>query len=154
MGEHRYETRIVWTGNQGAGTSDYRAYLRDYDVETPGKATVKASADPHYRGDPSRQNPEDMLVASVSACHMLWYLHFCAVNGIVVESYDDNAEGVMATHKGGAGEFTEIILRPKIEISSGDMEKAEALHKDAHEFCFIARSVNFPIRCAPQISMA
>jgi len=152
MGEHRYETRIQWTGNNGAGTSDYRSYSRDYDIEMAGKAVIKASADPNYRGDPARHNPEDMLVATLSACHMLWYLHFCAVNKIVVEAYDDHAEGVMTTHKNGSGEFTEVILRPKIGISSGDMEKAKALHHDAHEFCFIARSVNFPVRCEPEIS--
>ena len=154
MAEHAYKASIVWTGNQGEGTTTYRAYTRDYDIAADGKPVIKGSADPSYMGDASRYNPEDMLVASVSACHMLWYLHLCAVKGVVIQSYEDHAEGRMAVQKDGAGEFSEIVLRPQITISAGDRSIAEAMHEKAHEMCFIARSVNFPVRCEPEITVS
>ncbi len=151
---HSYQATIRWTGNRGSGTSSYRDYARDWEWQAEGKDTVRGSADPAFRGDATRHNPEDLLVASLSSCHLLWYLHLCADAGIVVMAYEDEAEGEMATHAGGAGEFVSVTLKPRVTIASGsDAEKAHALHDKAHELCFIARSVNFPVRCEPEITV-
>ena len=149
---HSYQATIRWTGNRGTGTSSYRDYARDWEWRAEGKETVRGSADPAFRGDAARHNPEDLLVASLSSCHLLWYLHLCADAGIVVTAYEDNAQGEMATHAGGAGEFVSVTLKPRVTIAAGsDPEKAHDLHERAHELCFIARSVNFPVRCEPEI---
>ncbi len=148
--EHRYSATVTWTGNQGTGTSSYKTYSRDHDIAVPGKPVIAGSSDPAYRGDATRHNPEDMLVASLSACHMLWYLHLCAVNGIAVTAYRDDASGTMAEDPSGGGRFTGVTLRPHVTVAPGsDLAKAEALHHEAHEKCFIANSVNFPVRCEP-----
>ncbi|MBP2313961.1 OsmC family protein [Azospirillum soli] len=152
--EHHYSTTVTWTGNQGTGTSGYKAYSRDHDITGPGKPTIPGTSDPAFRGDPSRYNPEDMLVASLSACHMLWYLHLCGTGGIVVTAYTDSAAGTMAEDSSGGGRFTEVILRPQVTLAPGsDLAKAEALHHDAHEKCFIANSVNFPVRVEARIAV-
>lgn len=152
--EHRYQAAIAWTGNQGTGTSHYAAYSRDHDIGFPGKAPLPASSDPSFRGDSSRYNPEEMLVASLASCHMLWYLHLCAVNGIIVTAYTDRAEGTMAEAADGSGQFTNVTLHPEVTIAKGDAEKAKELHGKAGELCFIARSVNFPVGHAPVIKAA
>ncbi|OOO26955.1 peroxiredoxin [Agrobacterium salinitolerans] len=151
--EHHYAVQVKWTGNRGKGTSGYRDYERDYTISTSGKADIAGSSDPAFRGDASRWNPEDLLVASLSACHKLWYLHFCSVNGIIVEDYVDNAEGTLVMEKDGAGQFSEVVLKPVITISKGDPARADELHHDAHDKCFIARSVNFPIRVEGTVKM-
>ena len=115
---------------------------------------IAGSSDPAFRGDPARWNPEELLLASVSACHKLWYLHFCAVSGVVVTDYVDHAEGTMVTEPEGDGRFTEIVLKPQVTIGAGDAALAEKLHHDAHEKCFIANSVNFPIRCEAAVTAA
>ena len=144
--EHTYTATVTWTGNQGAGTTNYKAYTRDYDIIFDGKPVIKGSADPGYLGDAARHNPEDMLLASLSACHMLWYLHLCAVSKVVVTEYEDRAEGVMETSPDGSGAFTSATLKPRITITpESDAAMAEALHEKANAMCFIARSVNFPI---------
>lgn len=149
---HHYATTITWTGNTGAGTADYRSYRRDHLIESAGKPPLPGSSDPAFRGDPARYNPEELLVASLSACHMLWYLHLCAVNGIVVTAYDDRAAGVMHERTDGSGYFTEVTLAPRVEITpESDRERAMALHDDAHRLCFVASSVNFPVRHRPEI---
>ncbi|HLP67812.1 MAG TPA: OsmC family protein [Rhizobium sp.] len=151
---HEYSTTVTWIGNRGTGTSGYRDYSRDHVIAAGAKPDIPGSADPAFRGDAERWNPEDLLVASVSACHKLWYLHLCAVNGVVVTAYEDHAEGLMVTEEDGSGRFTEVVLRPRVTISSGDRERAASLHHDAHEKCFIANSVNFPVRCEPVIVTA
>lgn len=152
--QHHYSIQVTWTGNQGTGTSAYRAYSRDHLIQAAGKPAINGSSDPSFRGDPARWNPEELLVASLSACHKLWYLGLCAEAGVVVLSYDDQAEGSMTEQRDGAGQFTEVTLRPTIVLAPGsDLEKARALHHTAHEKCFIARSVNFPIKHAPQLSV-
>ncbi|MFC3165079.1 OsmC family protein [Ciceribacter thiooxidans] len=151
---HEYSATVTWTGNRGTGTSGYRDYSRDHVIAAGAKPDIPGSADPAFRGDADRWNPEDLLVASVSACHKLWYLHLCAVNGVVVTAYEDHAEGQMVTEEDGSGRFTEVVLRPRVTISSGDRERAASLHHDAHEKCFIANSVNFPVRCEPMIVTA
>ena len=146
MTAHVYTTRLTWTGNQGEGTSGYKAYTRDYEVACEGKAVIRGSSDPNYLGDASRHNPEDLLLSALSACHMLWYLHMCAVNRVVVTAYEDNPEGIMEMARDGTGQFTEVTLRPRVTISAGsDAAKAGQLHERAGALCNIARSVNFPV---------
>jgi organic hydroperoxide reductase OsmC/OhrA len=149
---HKYATTVKWTGNLGKGTSGYKDYGREHEISGPGKPMIPGSSDPAFRGDPSRYNPEDLLLASVSTCHMLWYLHLCAVGKVVVLDYQDNAEGVMEEDADGGGRFVEVTLRPAITVTAeSDIETAKRLHHDAHEKCFVANSVNFPIRCEPVI---
>jgi organic hydroperoxide reductase OsmC/OhrA len=151
--DHRYQATITWTGNLGAGTAGYRSYSRDHEVSGAGKPVLPGSSDPAFRGDPERWNPEELLVATLSQCHMLWFLHLCAVNGIVVLSYTDDAEGIMAEGDDGAGEFTAVTLRPRAAIADpGHADRARELHQEAGRVCFIARSVNFPVRCEPVIT--
>lgn len=148
--EHHYRVRVEWAGNKGSGTSGYKAYSRDHTIEIAGKPAILGSSDPAFLGDATRWNPEDMLVASVSACHKLWYLHLCVQAGIIVVAYVDEAEGTMV--EGDKGHFTRITLRPKVTIRAGDdADLAARLHHDAHEKCFIANSLNFPVLCEPSI---
>jgi organic hydroperoxide reductase OsmC/OhrA len=145
--EHQFEISVLWTGNTGTGTSGYRSYSRNHEVSAVGKAPIAASSDPVFRGDAARYNPEEMLVASLSACHMLWYLHLCAEHGVVVTGYRDSAFGLMREEPDGRGAFTEVVLRPVITIREGSPEHvARSLHEVAHRYCFIANSVNFPVR--------
>lgn len=147
---HTYETTVTWTGNRGTGTSGYRDYDRSCDLAAPGRPVIPASSDPLFRGDPTRWNPEQLLVASLSQCHLLWYLHLAAEAGVVVTSYVDEAVGTMTEQPGGAGQFTEVVLRPRVTVADPAMiPVAESLHERAHELCFIARSVNFPVRHEP-----
>lgn len=147
---HRYTTDVEWTGNLGRGTVDYRAYSRDHVVRAGVKPELAASSDPAFRGDAARWNPEDLMVASLSSCHMLWYLHLCTSAGITVLAYRDEAEGIMAEDEGGGGRFTGAVLRPMVRLAAGmDEGRARALHEEAHRLCFIANSVNFPVTVEP-----
>jgi organic hydroperoxide reductase OsmC/OhrA len=149
---HRYGITVEWTGNTGTGTSAYRAYERRHEIAAPGKPSIPGSADPAFRGDPARWNPEELLVASLSACHKLWYLHLCAVAGIVVTSYVDRAEGEMEETADGSGRFRRVVLKPAVMLAPGmDAALARALHAEAHAKCFIANSVNFPVAHEPDV---
>ena len=153
MKQHNYEIHVEWTGNTGEGTKTYRSYNRNYKISAAGKPEILGSSDPSFRGDPSRYNPEDLLVASLSACHMLSYLHLCAVNHIAVLDYRDSALGLMEENADGSAQFTRVTLRPNVKISPcDDQAKADSLHADAHHLCFIARSVNFPVDVTPTIT--
>ena len=153
MKQHHYEIQIAWTGNQGQGTKDYRGYGRDHAITAAGKPTLLGSADPSFRGDPARYNPEELLVASLSACHMLSYLHLCAVNHIVVTDYRDDATGLMTETGDGSAKFAEVTLHPEVTIDAdSDEAKALSLHEEAHRRCFIANSVNFPVKHAARIT--
>ena len=150
MPDHAYTTRILWTGNRGEGTAHYKAYDRTWDIAVPGKAVVQCSNDPLLGGDPGRMNPEDLLLSALSACHMLWYLHYASDAGIVVTSYSDVPLGAGEVGRGGAGRFLKVTLRPEVGLQPGtDLAAAEAIHHRIHEVCFIARSVNFPVAYAP-----
>lgn len=152
--QHHYAVRVVWTGNMGTGTDSYRGYERTHEITATGKPGINGSADPAFRGDPARWNPEELLVASLSACHKLWYLGLCSQAGVVVTSYEDDAEGVMVEETSGAGQFTSVTLRPRITISAkSDEAVARSLHHRAHEMCFIARSMNFPVHHEPTINL-
>lgn len=151
--EHNYKINLKWTGNTGEGTKTYTAYKRDHEISAEEKSVViKCSSDPHFRGDGARYNPEEMLVASLASCHMLWYLHLCADAGIVVIDYKDEANGKMLETADGGGRFTEVVLNPRVVISKDSNKKAaKELHQKAHELCFIANSVNFPVTAKPEI---
>jgi organic hydroperoxide reductase OsmC/OhrA len=154
-GKHLYTVRVKWTGNLGRGTSDYRAYTRDHVISAHGKTPMQGSSDPAFRGDAARYNPEELLVSSLSACHMLWYLHLCAESGVIVLEYLDKASGIMEETPDGGGRFTEVVLRPAVIIERGsDAEKAERLHERAQRLCFIAASVNFPVKCEHDIRVS
>jgi organic hydroperoxide reductase OsmC/OhrA len=144
---HNYRVRLHWTGNSGADAASFRRHDRSYELSAPGKPVIAGSSDAVFRGDAARWNPEDLLVASLSSCHQLWYLGLCAAAGVVVAAYEDDAEGVMLEEEaGGAGQFTAVVLRPRVTLAPGaDRARAQALHATAHAKCFIARSVNFPV---------
>jgi organic hydroperoxide reductase OsmC/OhrA len=152
QGTHSYRIGLEWIGNLGSGTASYREYSRNHLIRSGDKPPLPASSDPTFRGDPSRYNPEELLVASLSSCHMLWYLHLCSDAGIVCTAYLDRAEGTMVETSDGGGRFTEVVLKPEVTIRpSDDLATATALHHRAHQLCFIASSVNFPVRCEPTI---
>lgn len=149
---HLYAVTVTWTGNTGVGTASYRDYARTHAISAAGKPPIAGSSDPAFRGDIDRWNPEELLVASLSACHQLWFLGLCAQAGIVVTAYEDNAEGRMIEEAGGAGQFTAVTLRPRVTISADcDETQMLPLHHRAHGMCFIARSVNFPITIEPAV---
>jgi organic hydroperoxide reductase OsmC/OhrA len=152
---HQYEAKLVWTGGT-AQAAPFRKHDRSYDLQAPGKPAIPGSSDAVFRGNPSRWNPEDLLVASLSACHHLWYMGLCAAAGIVVLAYEDAADGTMMEEEAsGAGQFVRVTLRPTVTLAPGsDGAKALALHHTAHEKCFIARSVNFPVEHVPIVEIA
>jgi len=152
---HTYRVDLTWTGDLGTGTSAYRAYSRNHELTAAGKPPIPGSADPGFRGDATRWNPEETLVASLSACHQLWYLHLCSVAGVIVTGYQDAAEGLMLEDDDGAGQFERVTLRPRVTITAdSDPAVAAQLHHDAHDKCFVARSVNFPVTVEPDIVRA
>ncbi|WP_331272083.1 OsmC family protein [Motilibacter aurantiacus] len=152
---HSYEVRVTWQGDLGTGTSGYRAYSRDMELSADGKSPVAASSDPAFRGDPARWSPEDLFVASLSQCHLLWYLHLCADAGVVVAGYVDDAGGTMQLGDDGSGRFTEVVLRPRVTVAQpAQVEAALALHADAARMCFLANSVAFPVRHEPEVVAA
>jgi organic hydroperoxide reductase OsmC/OhrA len=143
---HHYSLQLNWTGNKGEGTRRYRSYARDYTVELEGKPPLPGSADPAFLGDATRHNPEDLFLASVSSCHMLWYLHLCSTAGIIVTAYRDEAEGVMDENPDGSGQFSSVTLKPFVTITDPARKaEAKALHDKVGALCFIARSINVPI---------
>ena len=152
MRTHSYRLTLDWTGNLGGGTSGYRTYARDHSLSAPGKPAIPGSSDPTFLGDATRWNPEELLLASLSACHQLWYLHLASEAGVVVTAYRDEPEGVMIEEADGSGRFERVVLRPLVTLAPGsDGATAMALHEQAHDLCFIARSVNFPVECEAKI---
>ena len=148
---HQYQLKVTWTGNNGTGTSSYTDYERSHILSIANKADLLCSADVPFRGDKSKHNPEDFFLASLSSCHMLWYLHLCSDAGIIVTEYTDTATGVLQIGEGGKGKFTEVKLNPVVVVKESSMiEKANQLHDKANEFCFIANSCNFPIHHSPK----
>jgi organic hydroperoxide reductase OsmC/OhrA len=150
---HVYLPVVEWTGNTGSGTSDYCGYERAHVVSVPGKSDILGSSDPSFRGDDSRWSPEDLFVASVSACHQLWYLHLCARAGVVVLAYRDEPIGTMIEDADGGGRFASIVLHPTAKVAAGsDKAKAISLHRDAHEMCFIANSLSCRVSIEPAVT--
>lgn len=149
--EHQFKAEIVWTGNTGSGTTSYQTYSRNHIIRCENHPEISASSAPAFRGDASMYNPEELLVASLSSCHMLWYLHLCAEAGVNVLEYSDSATGIMEVEKGGAGKFTQVTLHPFVKVADPKMiEKAVELHKEANKKCFIANSCNFPVHHMPE----
>ena len=149
-GVHNYNLTIKWTGNKGTGTSDYRAYERSHIIQIENKVDIAGSSDPSFRGDKTKHNPEELLLAALSTCHMLSYLHVCVMNGVIVVDYTDNATGKMVETPNGGGHFEEVMLNPVVTVKDSSMiEKANALHHKASELCFIANSVNFLVHHNP-----
>jgi organic hydroperoxide reductase OsmC/OhrA len=154
MPEHDFECALEWTGAREGGTTSYGAYSREHRIDFAGKPSLTLSAAPPFRGDGGLHNPEDLLVAALSGCHLLSYLAIAARAGIEVVSYTDEARGRMALVAGGL-QFVEVVLSPVVTVARGtDVEKAARLHARAHDECFIARSVAFPVRHTPQIRIA
>ena len=151
MKSHNYEIKVEWTGNEGNGTINYKTYNRNHEISSKGKYNkINGSSDPSFLGDKTKYNPEDLFISSISACHMLWYLHLCSVNKIVVTEYIDNATGIMEETENGSGKFTEVILNPNVKITNpGLINKANELHSEANKMCFIANSCNFKIGNKP-----
>ena len=148
--QHSYKTTLTWTGNTGSGTSGYRAYERSHIISAEHKVDLSCSSDPVFRGDKTRYNPEELLLAALSGCHLLSYLHVCAVAGVIVTAYVDNATGVMVETGNGGGHFTEVMLNPVVTVADASMiDRASELHEKAGELCFVASSVNFPVRHNP-----
>jgi organic hydroperoxide reductase OsmC/OhrA len=153
--QHKFQVTTRWTGNLGTGTSAYAAYSRNHEVSAPGKATRIEGSSAVKRGDHSRYNPEELLIGALSACHMMWVLHLCADAGIIVTDYADDAVGEMAEHPDGSGEFTRVLLRPRMTISdSARVDEATKLHDQAHHVCCLARSMNFPVDHAANVVAA
>jgi organic hydroperoxide reductase OsmC/OhrA len=152
--DHDYAVQVTWTGDRGTGTSDYRAYGRDHVVRAAGKPDLPGSADRTFHGDADRWNPEELLLAALSQCHLLSYLHEAAANGVVVVGYEDAATGVMTQSRDGGGRFTSVTLRPVVTIAAGDPQRALELHGSAARKCFIAASVAFPVGHEPVIRLA
>jgi organic hydroperoxide reductase OsmC/OhrA len=149
--DHQYKSTVQWTGNKGAGTDDYTSYERSHQISIENKPDILGSSDPAFRGDKTKHNPEDLLVSSLSACHMLWYLHLCAQARVVVIDYIDHATGIMRETETGGGLFTEVTLNPVVTVLDESMiDLANDLHAKANERCFIANSVNFPVYHKPK----
>ncbi|WP_420151825.1 OsmC family protein [Spirosoma sp.] len=151
--QHRYTLTTKWTGNTGTGTSSYKSYERNHIIQSENKPVIPGSSDPSFRGDKTRYNPEELLVASLSSCHMLWYLHLCAESGVIVIDYVDQAMGTMVETADGGGHFSEVTLRPVVVVAEATMiQKANELHHQANKLCFIANSCNFPVYHEPACS--
>lgn len=152
--QHSYAVAVAWKGNLGEGTSHYRSYSRDHTVSSSGLPDLLGSADATFRGDAARWNPELLLVTALSQCHLLSYLHVCVTRDVVVTSYVDEATGRMETDRQGGGRFVEVLLRPRITVDAKAMvAPAREVHEHAHELCFIANSVNFPVRHEPVVTV-
>lgn len=150
LDEHRYALTVRWTGNRGEGTASYRGYSRDHDVEIPGLPVLKGSADPTFHGNRARYNPEQLLLAALSQCHMLSFLHVAVKHAVVVTAYEDQAAGLMRTNRDGSGQFESVTLRPRVTVAdAASLGLLEELHIEANKVCFIARSVNFPVLHEP-----
>jgi organic hydroperoxide reductase OsmC/OhrA len=149
--EHRYRITMAWTGNRGQGTAGYTGYSRDHLIRVEGKPEIVATSDTAFRGSPGRYNPEELFVSALSSCHMLWYLHLCATNDIIVTAYEDEATGIMMESVDGSGYFKEVTLYPVVTITdAARIPRALELHREASTKCFIANSCNFPVRHEPK----
>jgi organic hydroperoxide reductase OsmC/OhrA len=149
--EHSFTVSVEWQGNRGTGTSGYRDFSRTVELRAAGKHAILASAAKAFHGDPERWNPEEELVAALAQCHLLSYLHVATQAGVIVESYTDAATGTLQTNPDGSGAIVEVLLRPVVTISAGDPRVAQQLHTEANRLCFIANSVNFPVRHVPEL---
>lgn len=153
MKEHQYSMKIEWIAEDGLGTVNYSSYSRNHSIKGIEKYDVLlASSDPAFRGDTARYNPEELFLSSIASCHMLWYLHLCSANGIVVTHYSDSATGIMEEDAHGSGKFKSVTLHPNVTITDNSKsELAIDLHVEANKMCFIANSCNFKVHHLPEI---
>ena len=152
MAAHPFRATVRWSGNRGSGTSSYTAYSRDHEIAGDGKSTViPGTSDLAPGGDRSRYTPEELVAAALASCHMLWFLHLAAVEGVVVTSYGDAPEGILEIDREHGGRIVGVTLRPRVGIGRGDPSVLPKLHAAAHEKCFVANSVNFPVRVEPAV---
>ena len=151
MKKHNYKIKVEWTGNEGSGTQNYKSYNRNHKIISDGKYDgINGSSDPSFLGDKTRYTPEDLFLSSLSSCHMLWYLHLCSINNIVVTEYLDKATGIMEELENGSGRFIEVTLNPTVKITDpNEIKKENKLHEEANTMCFIANSCNFKIKHKP-----
>lgn len=150
LSQHNYQIAIEWTGNRGTGTDTYRGYGRDHIIRADGLPDIAGTADPTFHGDKNRWNPEQLLLAALSQCHMLSYLHVAVTHGVVITGYQDHASGTLRLNRDNSGEFTQVVLRPQVSLADDSQrELADSLHQQANRVCFIARSVNFPVLHEP-----
>lgn len=150
MKNHEYQTNLTWTGNQGIGTLKYNSYTRDFTIEILNKQPIFGSSDPAFLGDKNKHNPEDLLVSSISSCHMLWFLHLALIKGIVVVEYTDTALGVMVEKVDGSGYFQSVTLNPVVTITDPTrIEETNELHHLSNKNCFISNSLNFKVNHNP-----
>lgn len=150
MKEHLYQAKIIWIGNQGNGTSGYKAYSRDHEIKINSKSVIQASSDPSFSGNPDLHNPEELFMASLASCHMLWFLHLCSAENVIVTEYEDDVSGIMEEEKDGSGRFREVTLQPRVIVREERMvEKVDSIHSKANRMCFIANSCNFPVKHTP-----
>jgi organic hydroperoxide reductase OsmC/OhrA len=153
--KHAYALTVTWTGNTGDGTATYRGYRRTHTVTADGPPELLGSADRTFHGDRERWNPEQLLLAALSQCHLLSYLHVCVTRGVVVTAYVDRATGSMTTDPDGSGRFTAATLNPQVTVAdAGMVEAALEAHHRANELCFIANSVAFPVQHNPEVVVA
>jgi organic hydroperoxide reductase OsmC/OhrA len=153
--QHRYSARVTWTGNLGQGTSSYRAYSRNHEIAAAGKPVLPARPIRRFAAIPRATTPRN---SSSSRCPRVTCSGICICAReakISVIEYVDEASGAMAETARWGGRFTEVTLRPQVVIApGGDLARAEELHEGAHHLCFIANSVNFPVRCEPRTRVA
>ena len=150
MKNHEYHSKLTWTGNLGEGTKSYNSYSRAYSIDIENKISINGSSDPIFLGDKTKHNPEELLVSSISSCHMLWFLHLASSKGIIVLDYIDNAKGVMKENEDGSGYFESVTLNPMVTITDiSRVDEANELHQQANKYCFIANSLNFKVKHHP-----
>lgn len=151
---HTYELGLAWTGNRGTGTSGYRDYGREVIARAKGRPDLDLSADPTFRGDRTKWNPEQLLVAALSECHLLSFLHVAVTHSVTVVAYKDDPIGTMV-QEGIGGHFTQVVLRPMVTITDpSHVDLIPQLHHEASAACFIAASVNFPVTHEPTTLVA
>lgn len=147
---HNYQIALEWTGNRGTGTDSYRGYGRDHLIRAEGLPEIVGTADPTFHGDRDRWNPEQLLLAALSQCHMLSFLHVAVTHSVVITAYRDQPTGTLKLNRDNSGQFTEVMLRPQVQLADeSQRDLADSLHQKANEICFIARSVNFPVLHEP-----
>src|SRR5690625_6535368 len=131
-----YSVIVDWHGAGDRGTESYTSYGRDHVVRIEGKPPLPGSSDLAFRGDADRYSPEDLFVAALAQCHMLWFLHKAAMAGVAVTGYTDRATGTMRVAVAGAGQVTEVVLHPKGEAAEPGAEAGGAdPHQQATDHC-------------------
>lgn len=136
---------MSWDGASRHGLEFRDRTKRRHTISHPEKPDIDGSAAPAFHGETTRWNPEELLLAALSQCHMLTFFYLAHEEGLEVVDYEDTPEATLRTHADGSGEMTEAILKPRVTVRGGWEGSLDDMHHRAHELCFIARSVNFPV---------